>query len=166
MREKGDMDDEPTENLPAVSHPLASHIGFLLRRVQLAVFSDFQTRTATFEITPSEYAILQVLHASPRMQQNRLAEIIGVKPANCVVLINGLEKRHLLIRRAYSKKLPQGRALALSLTMEGKEFLKKMNIRVLEHQKFLVDLLGVRAHEELRDHLTSLLDQADRGLLG
>jgi DNA-binding MarR family transcriptional regulator len=161
------VETETIGKLPAAySHPMAGHLGFLLRRVQLAVFNDFQTRTASFNLTPTDYSILTVLDAEPGMQQSRLAEIVGVKPANCVALITGLEKRRLLDRRVFAKKLVRGRALALCLTPDGKKLLKQINRRVDEHQMFLVQLLGSEAHKELRRILLLLLEQVDRGLFG
>jgi DNA-binding MarR family transcriptional regulator len=145
---------------------MAGHLGFLLRRVQLAVFNDFQERTAAFNISPTEYSILSVIAAQPGMQQTRLSEIIGVKPANCVALLLDLEKRRLLDRRVFTEKRARGRALALRLTPDGKKLLKQINRRVEEHQKFLVQLLGEEAHETLRHQLLTLLQYAEHGQLG
>ncbi len=155
-----------TENPPSHAHPMAGHLGFLLRRVQLAVFNDFQARTAAFNITPTEYSILAVIAAEPGLQQTRLAEMIGVKPANCVALLTELEKRRLLDRRVFVEKPARGRALALRLTPEGKKLLKQINRRVDEHQEFLVQLLGDEAHEDLRHLLLLMLDHAEHGRLG
>jgi DNA-binding MarR family transcriptional regulator len=154
------------ESPETLGHPMAGHIGFLLRRVQLAVFNDFQARTASFNLTPTEYSILTVIEAEPGLQQTRLAEIIGVKAANLVALITGLEERRLLDRRVFAKKPVRGRALALRLTPDGKKLLKQINRRVDEHKIFLVQLLGDEAHEELRNLLLLLLEKADQGLLG
>ncbi len=161
------MEPEPDVEDPATyRHPMAGHLGFLLRRVQLAVFNDFQERTASFNLTPTEYSMLTVIDAEPGLQQSRLAEIVGVKPGNCVTLLAGLEKRNLLDRRVFAKKPIRGRALALRLTPEGRKLLKQVNRRVSEHQKFLVELLGFDAHEQLRHIMLSLLEHVDRGLLG
>jgi DNA-binding MarR family transcriptional regulator len=154
--------DEPESH----AHPMAEHLGFLLRRVQLAVFSDFQKRTATFNLTPTEYSILMVIRARPDLQQGQLAEMIGVKPANCVALITGLEQRRLVDRRVFPRKAERGRALALRLTPDGKKLLKQVNRRVSEHQDHLIQLLGADAHEALRQLLLRLLAQAERGELG
>jgi DNA-binding MarR family transcriptional regulator len=102
----------------------------------------------------------------PGLQQTRLAELIGVKAANCVLLITGLEKRRLLDRRVFAKKPVRGRALALRLTPDGKKLLKQINRRVLEHQLYLVEVLGHEAHEQLRHLLLLLLAQAERGRFG
>jgi len=154
------VEPEPVEDLAHIQdHPMAGHLGFLLRRVQLAVFNDFQTRTASFNITPTEYSVLTVIDARPGLQQSQLAELVGVKPANCVTLITGLEQRRLLDRRA----LPKSRALALRLTPEGKTLLEQVNQRVDEHQMHLVQLLGYEAHETLRNLLLRLLAYAERG---
>jgi len=147
-------------------HPLARHIGFLLRRAQLAVFNDFSVRTAAFNITHTEYSILSVVDAKPNLQQGQLAELIGVKPANCVALIVALEKRRLLDRRLFAKKPERGRALALRLTPDGKKLLKQVNRRVIEHQMHFIKLLGLQEHETLRVLLLQLLENADGGLFG
>jgi DNA-binding MarR family transcriptional regulator len=156
---------EPNTEYPGnLDHPMADHLGFLLRRVQLAVFNDFQARTASFNLTPTEYSILTVIDAMPGLQQTELAKMIGVKAANLVALVADLEKRRLLDRRVFAKKLERGRALALRLTPDGKKLLKQINRRVMEHQMNLV--LGYQAHEQLRHILLRLLEHADRGLFG
>ncbi len=161
------MEPEPLAEIPEIfGHPMAGHLGFLLRRAQLAVFGDFQVRTESFGLTPTEYTILSVIGAMPGLQQTRLAELIGVKAANCVLLITGLEKRRLLDRRVFAKKPVRGRALALRLTPDGKKLLKQINRRVLEHQLYLVEVLGHEAHEQLRHLLLLLLAQAERGRFG
>jgi DNA-binding MarR family transcriptional regulator len=148
------------------AHPLARHIGFLLRRAQLAVFNDFSIRTAAFNITPTEYSILTAIEVKPNLQQGQLAELIGVKPGNCVALILALEKRRLLDRRVFAKKPERGRALALRLTPDGKKLLKQVNRRVGEHQMHFIKLLGFQEHETLRVLLLQLLESTDRGLFG
>ncbi len=161
------MEPEPDQYVvPIYSHPMAGHVGFLLRRVQLAIFNDFQERTTEFNISPTEYSILSVVSAQRNLQQNQLAKIVGVKPANCVALITALEKRRLLDRKEVGAKPARGRAKALRLTPAGERLLKQMNRRVGEHQRFLVQLLGYEAHEDLRMLLLTLLQYVERGLFG
>ena len=136
-------------------HPLADHLGFLLRRAQLMIFADFHERMGDLEVTPATFSVLAILRAFPRIRQNRLTEIMAIKPANGVTLINSLEKRGLLAR----EKLPvSGRAVALSLTEAGAALLNEADKRVDSHREHFRALLGDRDQEVLFALLRRLIE--------
>jgi DNA-binding MarR family transcriptional regulator len=121
------------------SHPLSDHIGFVLRRAQLSVFQDFQHAVEGLELTPAGYSVLVILERHPGLRQNRLTELLAIKPANCVTLINGLEKRGLVVRE---KVKVSGRAVALSLTEAGHALLAEANRQVDAHRARMRERLG------------------------
>jgi DNA-binding MarR family transcriptional regulator len=121
------------------SHPLSDHIGFVLRRAQLSVFQDFQQAVDGLDLTPAGYSVLVILGRHPGMRQNKLTELLALKPANCVTLINGLEKRGLVVRE---KVKVSGRAVALSLTEDGHLLLAKADDRVDAHMARMRERLG------------------------
>ncbi len=121
------------------NNPLAGHVGYALRRAQLLVFQDFQEATAEFGLTPAEYSALLVLRQDPGVRLNRLTELLAVKPANGVALVNKLEARGL----AQRQKLPvSGRAVALALTAAGDELLDRMEPAVAQHLARMEARLG------------------------
>jgi DNA-binding MarR family transcriptional regulator len=121
------------------SHPLSDHIGFVMRRAQLSVFQDFQQRMEGLDLTPAGYSVLVILGRHPGMRQNKLTDLLAIKPANCVTLLNGLEKRGLLVRE---KVKVSGRAVALSLTEAGHVLLDEANSRVEAHLTRMRERLG------------------------
>jgi DNA-binding MarR family transcriptional regulator len=137
-------------------HPLADHIGYALRRAQVAVFQDFCESTAQFDLRPAEYSVLVILKDKPDMRHNHLARMLAIKPANCVILINNLEERGLVTR----EKLPvSGRAIVLKLTRRGETLLHQANKKVEEHRQRMRDRLG----EEGAAHLLQLLNRLFEG---
>ena len=120
-------------------HPLSDHIGFVLRRAQLSVFQDFQQAVDGLDLTPAAYSVLVILGRHPGMRQNKLTDLLAIKPANCVTLINGLEKRGLVVRE---KVKVSGRAVALSLTEDGQVVLAEADNRVEIHRMRMRERLG------------------------
>jgi DNA-binding MarR family transcriptional regulator len=127
-------------------------IGYRLRRAQLRVFQQFITRFVEFDLRPAEYSVLALIAANPGCKQTEIAEALGIKRANFVALINGLEKRGLTERRQ-----PAGdrRSNALFLTPSGEEFVAKANAAQADFEAECVAKVGGR---KARDQLMSLLD--------
>jgi len=121
------------------SHPLSDHLGFVLRRAQLSVFQDFQQAMDGLDLTPAAYSVLVILGRHPGLRQNKLTDLLAIKPANCVTLINGLEKRGLVVRE---KVKVSGRAVALSLTHDGLAMMVESDGRVEAHLGRMRDRLG------------------------
>ena len=121
------------------SHPLSDHLGFVLRRAQLSVFQDFQQAVDGLDLTPAAYSVLVILGRHPGMRQNKLTDLLAIKPANCVTLINGLEKRGLVVRE---KVKVSGRAVALSLTANGLVVMADADARVEAHLGRMRERLG------------------------
>jgi DNA-binding MarR family transcriptional regulator len=127
-------------------------IGYRLRRAQLRIFQKFITRFAEFDLRPAEYSVLALIAANPGSKQTEIAEALGIKRANFVALINGLEKRGLTERRQ-----PAGdrRSNALFLTPSGEEFVAKANATQADFEAECVAKLG---GQKARDQLMALLD--------
>jgi len=145
------------------THPLAGDLGYLLRRVQIAVFQDFRDSTAELRLRPAEYSVLLVLKQYPAMRQNRLAQMLAIKPANCAVLIDKLEKRGCVKR----EKLPvSGRAIALGITQAGEALLQQANRKVEKHRRRLRKRLGADGEQQLLRLLNRLLRSFRPGRTG
>jgi DNA-binding MarR family transcriptional regulator len=127
-------------------------IGYRLRRAQLRVFQQFIVRFADLDLRPAEYSVLALIAANPGSKQSEIAQALGIKRANFVALINGLERRGLTERRQ-----PAGdrRSNALFLTPSGEEFVARANAAQAEFEAECVARLG---GPEQRDRLIALLD--------
>jgi len=151
--------DDPDQTRPAKirrqrfdSSSVNDIIGYRLRRAQLRIFQQFIARFAEFDLRPAEYSVLALIAANPGSKQTEIAEALGIKRANFVALINGLEKRGLTERR-----LPEGdrRSNALFLTPPGEEFVARANAAQAEFEAECVARLG---GPKARDQLVALLD--------
>lgn len=136
------------------SHPLSDHIGFVLRRAQLSVFQDFQQAVDGLDLTPAAYSVLVILGRHPGMRQNKLTDLLAIKPANCVTLINGLERRGLVVRE---KVKVSGRAVALFLTEDGQTVMADADSRVEAHMGRMRDRLGAEDAARLLSLLHKLV---------
>jgi len=106
---------------------LDEHLGYVLRRAQLAGFEAFQRATAGIDITPARYTALTIVGANPGLTQSALGAALGTARSGAMMVANWLEKRGLAERRS----LPEdARAWGLHLTARGVTQLRKLNRRV------------------------------------
>jgi DNA-binding MarR family transcriptional regulator len=131
---------------------MGSIIGYKLRRAQLAVFQDFIESFQRMQLRPAEFSVLALIARMPGRKQTEISEQLGIKRANFVALMDGLERRGLAERR---KAQGDKRSHSLHLTQEGRRFVEKMVDVWSAHEQRLVDKLGGTAE---RDRLIALLD--------
>ncbi|WP_187968141.1 MarR family winged helix-turn-helix transcriptional regulator [Aquibium microcysteis] len=133
--------------------PMATIIGYKLRRAQLYVFQDFIETFARMKLRPAEFSVLAIIAETPGLKQSEIAEMLGVKRANFVALMDNLEKRGLAERR---KAQTDRRSHSVHLTDEGARFVRRMTAMWAEHENRLIERLGGAAE---RDRLIELLDR-------
>jgi DNA-binding MarR family transcriptional regulator len=150
-RQKADHDsgDTAIAELPV----MGNIIGYKLRRAQLHVFQDFMSAFAKQKLRPAEFSVLTLIADTPGQKQTEIAARLGIKRANFVALMDGLERRGLAERR---KTETDRRSHSLHLTQEGVRFVKKMMTIWNEHEGRLVERLG---GPQERDSLIALLDR-------
>ncbi len=133
--------------------PMGSIIGYKLRRAQLHVFQDFLGAFAKMKLRPAEFSVLALIANQPGQTQSEIAARLGIKRANFVALMDGLEKRGLAERR---KASTDRRSHSLHLTDEGHGFVRSMMKTWRRHEEGLIERLGGPAE---RDRLIELLDR-------
>jgi DNA-binding MarR family transcriptional regulator len=132
---------------------LRTILGYKLRRAQLSAFQDFLQAFAKMKLRPAEFSVLALIAETPGQKQSEIAEQLGIKRANFVALMDGLERRGLAERRkAHSDR----RSHSVHLTPEGVRFVKKMSAIWEQHENRLVERLGGPAEKE---RLIALLDR-------
>lgn len=132
-------------------------IGYRLRRAQHYVFQQFGERFAQYDLRPSEYSILVLVEDNPGRRQNEIADVLGIKKANFVVLIRGLVDRGYV---ELAQPPADRRAHALYLTEAGKDVTRKIRKTQDEFEAHCIDVLG---GVEARDQLIVLLDRLTPG---
>ncbi|MEC3947990.1 MarR family winged helix-turn-helix transcriptional regulator [Sphingobium sp. HWE2-09] len=103
---------DPPDN--RLHDPVASHLGYLLRRASAAVMAALGARLAAIGMRPVEGTILILVGANPGCIQSDVGRMLGIKRANMVPLIAALANKGLI-----DKSPVDGRSLALSLTAAG-----------------------------------------------
>lgn len=137
--------------------PLATTLGFALRRAQAAVAADFFRSFGAEEIRPSQFAVLTVLRHNPGLRQTQVSFALGIKRTNFVPLVDELERRGLAERR----RVPgDRRAAALFLTREGATVLDRLEAIAAAHEARFVARLGAERHAALLRLLALLAERS------
>lgn len=127
-------------------------VGYQLRLAQIASFRDFAEAFDEFDVTPGLFGVLVIIEANPDLRQSELARAAHLDRSTVVSVIDNLERRQLVERRA---ALNDRRSNALRLTADGVALLRKLKRRVSEHEKRLVANLS----EAERATLVALLQK-------
>ena len=128
-------------------------VGYRLRRAQLSVFQKFLAVFEELSLRPAEYSVLVLIDDNPGRKQTEIAEVLGIKRANFVTLVHGLEQRGLVER---IPSTADKRANALHLTTAGKAFLTQAQAR---HATLEAETVARLGGPEARDRLLALLDR-------
>lgn len=136
---------------------LSDHIGYVVRRAQLAIFKDFIQTLAPVDIRPAQYSVLIVIARNPGLTQAELGRALAIKRANLVGMLNELERRKLA-RRVSSPA--DRRSHALHLTPQGREMLERFHALALEHEARATRTLDAAEKRTL----LALLDRVVRSL--
>lgn len=130
---------------------LPTYIGYRLRRAQISAFDDFIRCAAAAGLRPAQFSTLIVINANPGSKQTQVAHALGIKGTNFVAMVNELERRELIERRASDR-----RSHALHLTAKGRQALASVirNQDALERE--YDRLLGPGGREKLLEMLEAL----------
>ena len=132
---------------------MTSLLDFKLRRAQLLVHQDFAGALAKLKLRPAEFSVLAMIAKYPGQKQTTIADKLGIKRANFVFLMDGIEARGLAVRH---KDKSDRRSHSLYLTEEGVNFVERMVALWQDHENRIVATLG---GPENRDQLLHLLDR-------
>lgn len=133
-----------------------SGAAFLLAQVGAHAASKFAERLAELQLSPAHAGILRMLAATPAITQQALATALRTLPSRLVALIDELESRGLLERRAHES---DRRRYALHVTEEGRSTLQAIGRIAREHQQSLLVALSEEDHAVLADLLQRVADQ-------
>jgi DNA-binding MarR family transcriptional regulator len=122
--------------------PKGPGAAFLLAQVGAHAASRFAARLAEANLVPAHAGIFRILSATPAISQQALATALGTVPSRLVALVDDLEARGLVERRAHES---DRRTYALHLTDKGKATMETINRVAREHRQ---DLLAALSDEE------------------
>ena len=129
---------------------------FLLAQLGALAGSQFAERLWVLELAPSDAGILRLLHMTAGLSQQELASKLKIHPSRLVAILDNLEKRGFVERRAN----PDDRRLySLYLTKDGGEVLEKIGKVAREHQDALLSALSPEERDDLANLLLKIADR-------
>jgi DNA-binding MarR family transcriptional regulator len=140
--------------------PLSGYVGFVLRRIQIAVFADFIASLSELDLKAAQYSLLEIVDANPGLRQSEAAAALGIQKANFVGLVRKLERRSLLQRR---RSVADRRSYALHLQPGGRRLLAVARALHHAHESRLAAQLGSGGRERLLQLLTRLASGVEPG---
>jgi DNA-binding MarR family transcriptional regulator len=132
---------------------LDEHLGYVLRRAQLAGFDAFHRATEDVDITPARYTALVIVGANPGLTQSALGAALGTARSGAMMVADWMEKRGLVGRRSTPG---DARAWGLHLTARGRSFLAKVQQRVRANDAAFAARLTAGERGRLRQLLHKL----------
>jgi DNA-binding MarR family transcriptional regulator len=142
------------------SKPKGPGAAFLLAQVGAHAASRFAARLSEVGLVPAHAGMFRILSATPAISQQALATALGTVPSRLVALVDDLEARGLVERRAHES---DRRTYALHLTDKGKATIETISRIAREHRQ---DLLAALSEEEQATISTLLQRVAEQqGLL-
>jgi DNA-binding MarR family transcriptional regulator len=134
-------------------------IGLKLRLAQLHFFAVYYAEFGPLEITPAEYAILELVAENPSTRQGVLAEALSIKRSNMTKVVRGLEDRGLLARAVPTD---DARAVELSLTAAGETLRRQLAASMRRNDRLAASALDAGEQAELLRLLDKLLAEGAR----
>jgi len=140
----------PDRRTVAGTRPGRDSVAFLLSQVGAHASAAFASRIAPLQLILPQAGLLRAIGASEGQSQRALAAALSVPPSQLVQLVDDLEGRGLVERRAHPT---DRRTHALFLTAKGRQALETIERIAREHQSALCSALT----DPEREHLASLL---------
>jgi len=134
---------------------LDQHVGYMLRRAQLAVFADFISSQRGAVVRPGQFSILAVIGRNPGLSQAQVCAALGIKRANLVTAIHHLESLGVVRRDASATDRRSNR---LHLTPAGQRALQNSLDHSALHEARITRLLGPAGRKSLLKQLAQLCE--------
>jgi DNA-binding MarR family transcriptional regulator len=132
--------------------------GYLLKRAQQAIRKKMDASLKPLDLTTPQYSILSQLFEFPGLSNAELARKSFVAAQTMNLVVQGLEKRGLIRRKAREN---QGRIMTTDLTKEGRKLLAAANERVLAVEKEIFSELKPDEIETLSSLLRKVGENPD-----
>jgi DNA-binding MarR family transcriptional regulator len=132
---------------------LDEHLGYVLRRAQLAGFEAFHQATEGVDISPARYTAMVIVGANPGLTQSRLGEALGTARSGAMMVADWMEERGLAERRRLNG---DGRAWGLHLTARGRSLLARLQRSVRRNDARFAARLEPAERRELKRLLDKL----------
>jgi DNA-binding MarR family transcriptional regulator len=136
---------------------LPQHIGYIVRRAQVAIFQHIIRAMAPLNVRPGQFSVLMVIEANPGLKQTAISEALGIRRANLVSLVGELERRGWVQRAAVTG---DRRAQGLRLTSRGRAALARLKVLAARHERRVTRTISAREKRDLLRLLARVSDAA------
>lgn len=104
---------------------LEDSLGFLVNRAATILKNELARsfKAHGYDVTPEQFAVLTILWENEAHTQSELAERLVKDKTNLTRILDGMEKRNLIVRRSHEH---DRRSYHIYLTTKGKELKKVM----------------------------------------
>lgn len=125
---------------------LQDHVGYFVRRLQVAIFKHFIATLAPMNVRPAQYSVLVLIAANPGSSQAQIGQALSIERARLARMLHELERRKWVERRSRD-----GRSYALHLTAVGQKAFKTINALAARHESQMTELVGVKRRMRLME---------------
>lgn len=129
---------------------LSCHLGYFVRRLQVAIFQDFIRVLAPMNVRPAQYSVLLIVEANPGRSQADIGRTLGIERARLARLLHELERRKWIERRAAAD---DARSHSLFLSGAGEHALERIKELAAQHEAGLAESLTSERRAVLMDLL-------------
>lgn len=135
--------------------PLWRRPGYLVRRLNQIHCALFHEECAAFDITPVQYGVLTTLSLKPGLDQNSIAQEVGIDRTNVADVLSRLARRGL-VRRERGRE--DRRTYVTWLTPEGTRLTRAMLAPMKRAQERMLEPLDAAERERFLALLLRLID--------
>ena len=127
---------------------LNGHVGYFVRRLQVAIFKNFIETLAPMNVRPAQYSVLVLIAANPGSSQAAISQELGIERARLARMLHEFERRKWVERRTRD-----GRSHALYLTAAGQKAFKAINALAAHHEAQMAQAIGQKRRGRLMEIL-------------
>ena len=126
------------------------NVAFLMAQVGARATQELARLLEPLQLTPPDAGILRQLGLSSGISQQQLAKRLGMHASRLVAILDTLEKRGLLLRKAHAE---DRRVYRLELTETGQDALHAIGLAARAHNEVMCAGLDDAERAQLRDLL-------------
>ena len=136
------------------SPELTRRLGYLFKHAQLRLYELTSAALEPYGVDGRDLAVLVVLAGHEQASQLQLARRLSVDRTTMVALLDGLERRKLVARRAHAE---DRRKNTVELTATGRDVLDKASKAAEEAERRFLAPLSERDAQRLRESLQAIV---------
>jgi len=135
---------------------LPNHIGFWIRRAQLAVMKSYEEHVGDLDLRPVEAAAILLIGQNKDISQIVLGSALGTDQSTMVAICTRLENRGYIERR----RLPEDRRYQLlTLTAEGSRAAVAVRKRLIAHNENVLRRIPAAERKKLLAMIQNLVQE-------